>query len=139
MRNEVFLDTAYAIALSIESDSYHELASQIAEHLLRSRTKMISTRAVVFEIGNALSKKRYRSATVRLLEALEGPGSRNCSIDRISLSARALELFKKRPDRDWCLVDCLSFIVMEEHRIIDALTSDEHFEQAGFHRILVQR
>jgi len=41
-----------------------------------------------------------------------------------------------RNDKDWSLTDCISFIVMEEHGITEALTGDRHFEQAGFRALL---
>jgi predicted nucleic acid-binding protein len=34
------------------------------------------------------------------------------------------------------LIDCVSFVVMEERGMMDALTADEHFEQAGFRALL---
>ncbi len=37
---------------------------------------------------------------------------------------------------EWSLTDCLSFVVMKELGIKDALTPDEHFDQAGFHALL---
>jgi hypothetical protein len=37
-----------------------------------------------------------------------------------------------RPDKEWSLTDCISFVAMNERNITDALTSDHHFEQAGF-------
>ena len=41
-------------------------------------------------------------------------------------------LFAKRPDKEWSLTDCISFIVMQEYGLTEALTADHHFEQAGF-------
>ena len=49
---------------------------------------------------------------------------------------RGVDLFAARPDKDWSLTDCLSFVVIEENRILEALTADHHFEQAGFVRLL---
>ena len=54
------------------------------------------------------------------------------------LTASALKLFAARSDKDWSLTDCLSFIVMEQRNIQDALTADNHFEQAGFRAILAR-
>jgi hypothetical protein len=45
-------------------------------------------------------------------------------------------LFTSRADKDWSLTDCLSFIVMGRRNIRQALTADNHFEQAGFHAVL---
>lgn len=48
----------------------------------------------------------------------------------------AMDLLRHRLDKDWSLCDAVSFILMREYGIEDALTSDHHFEQAGFHRLL---
>jgi len=45
-------------------------------------------------------------------------------------------LYKKYADKEWSLVDCISFIVMRERGIKQALTFDRHFEQAGFDAIM---
>jgi len=47
-----------------------------------------------------------------------------------------LELFTQRPDKSWSLTDCISFVVMQQHKVEDALTGDRHFEQAGFNALL---
>jgi predicted nucleic acid-binding protein len=52
------------------------------------------------------------------------------------LSAAAIRLFTARSDKDWSLTDCLSFIVMGQGDIREALTADNHFEQAGFRAVL---
>ena len=43
---------------------------------------------------------------------------------------------RQRQDKDWSLTDCISFIVMRDRRIVEALTGDHHFEQAGFVALL---
>jgi hypothetical protein len=47
-----------------------------------------------------------------------------------------IELYTSRPDKDWSLTDCISFVVMQDRGITDALTGDHHFEQAGFRALL---
>jgi len=68
---EVFLDTSYAIALAAPNDQYHQQAIVLADQLETAKTRLITTRAVVLEIGNALAKLRYRQAAIKLLNALE--------------------------------------------------------------------
>ncbi|MGI8469159.1 MAG: type II toxin-antitoxin system VapC family toxin [Pyrinomonadaceae bacterium] len=136
MANEIFLDTAYAIALSVESDAHHERAVEISEDLESDGVPLVTTRAVLLEIGNALSKRRYRQAAVELLDALEQDQQVEIVPLAEELYRRAFELFISRPDKDWSLVDCVSFVVMRERGITGALTTDEHFEQAGFRPLL---
>ena len=134
--NEVFLDTAYAIALSVTSDEHHERAVELAQQLEIRQTRLITTRAVLLEIGNALSRQRYRPAAIELLAALE----HDPQVERVPLTnelyRQAFELFHSRPDKEWGLIDCASFVVMQQRGLTDALTTDEHFEQAGFRALL---
>lgn len=100
------------------------------------QTRLVTTRAILPEIGNALSKQRYRQAATELLDALE----EDPSVEIVPLSEelymQALELFRGRPDKEWGLVDCVSIIVMQERGLTEALTTDEHFKQAGFRALL---
>jgi len=50
--------------------------------------------------------------------------------------SRGLLLFDSRADKEWSLTDCISFVVMEDRGLTDALTADHHFEQAGFRALL---
>jgi predicted nucleic acid-binding protein len=50
---------------------------------------------------------------------------------------QGLTLYESRLDKNWGLVDCISFVVMEQQNLTDALTSDRHFIQAGFQALLV--
>jgi uncharacterized protein len=134
--SSVFLDTAYAVALASSTDTYHRRAVALANELESLGTRLVTTWGVLLEIGNALSKTQYRSAARQLLASLQ----RDASLEIVPLSApllqRGLALYAERPDKEWGLTDCISFVVMEEHSIQDALTTDEHFRQAGFRPLL---
>ena len=134
--SEVFLDTSYAIALSVSNDSYHQRALELAQTLQLHQTKIVTTDAILLEIGNALSRVKYRSAAVNLLHAImQDPQVESIPISS-SLFQQGVDLFSKRLDKEWGLIDCISFVVMEDYGIINALTADYHFEQAGFVALL---
>ena len=136
MRADVFLDAAYAIALAAPSDQLHPRAIALAEQLEAEKTRLVTTRAVLLEIGNALAKRRHRAAAVELLSAVEADPSIEVVALTPELYAEAFQLFRDRPDKEWGLIDCVSFVVMKARGIAEALTADEHFEQAGFRALL---
>jgi predicted nucleic acid-binding protein len=117
---------------------YHERAVKLAGELRANKSRLITTRAVLLEIGNALSKQRYRAAAVRLLIALESDPTVEIIPLAEQLYIRALQLYRERDDKDWGLTDCISFVVMGDEGITDALTTDIHFRQAGFTALLLE-
>lgn len=138
MAAELFLDASYAIALASSTDQHHERAVELAERIEAEDVRLITTRAIVLEIGNALSKLRYRAAAVRLLDAIE----QDRDVEIVPLSEESykegLELFRQHQDKEWGLTDCISFVVMRDRNVTDALTADNHFCQAGFRALLAK-
>jgi hypothetical protein len=134
--SELFLDSAYAIALSVANDEFHGRAMALRDQLKLQSTKLITTRAILLEIGNALAKPPYRPAAIRLLEAIESDPTIEIIPISHQLYARGFQLFIARRDKDWGLTDCVSFIVMQDLGVTSALTTDQHFQQAGFRALL---
>jgi uncharacterized protein len=64
--NEVFLDTSFAIALSSATDRHHLQAVKLANQIEANKVRLVTTQAILLEIGNALSKQRYRAAAIQL-------------------------------------------------------------------------
>ena len=136
MDPKVFLDTAYAISLSSSQDDFHKVALQIARVLETEQIKIVTTQAILLEIGNALSKRRFRHAAVSLLQALDADPSVEIIPFSQQLYDQAFALFRSRLDKDWELIDCVSFVVMKEQGLNQALTTDEHYRQAGFQTLM---
>src|ERR1035438_695368 len=69
------------------------------------------------------------------------PCHRDAHIEVIPFSAdlvdAAMQLYGTRHDKNWSLTDCFSFVVMEQRRLVQALTADNHFRQAGFEAVLL--
>ena len=133
---EVFLDTSFAVALSSVTDQNHVRAVKLAHQIEHDRTRLVTTQAILLEIGNSLSKQKYRAAAIQILESLETDPSVEVVLLTHSFYRLAFNLFKQREDKEWGLVDCISFIVMRDRGITDALTADTHFQQAGYRALL---
>jgi predicted nucleic acid-binding protein len=134
--NEIFLDTSFAIALSAITDQNHARAVELAEQIEAQNSDLVTTQAILLEIGNALSKQRYRTAAIQLLESLESDPNVEIVPLTNELYNAAFQLFRSRQDKEWGLVDCISCIVMQNRGITDVLTADEHFNQMGFRALL---
>lgn len=133
---EVFLDTAYAIALVNREDSLHPAAEALAVRLQASRTRLLTTRAILLEIGDGLSRPPYRHVATGLLSSLQEDPLVHITELTAALYEEAFSLYSQRRDKSWGLTDCLSFIVMSARGVTAALTYDIHFEQAGFRALL---
>jgi predicted nucleic acid-binding protein len=97
---------------------------------------IVTTDWAIVEVADALSHPVHRARVVRFLNELR----RSLQVEVVSSSAHLLELgwnlYSSRLDKDWSLTDCISFVVMQERGLTDALTGDHHFEQAGFNAVL---
>ena len=134
--NKVFRDTSYAVALSSRTDENHHRAVELAQELQSSGTYLITTRAILLEVGNTLARARHRDAAIKLLLALERDPRVEIIPASDELYRRALDVYRDRADKEWGLIDCMSFVVMNDQGLTDALTADNHFGQAGFRVLL---
>ena len=134
--SKVFLDTSYALALSFQSDVSHIRANRLAVWLDRNNISIVTTRAILIEIGNALSKQRYRRQAIELLDSMEDQDGVEVFSLTDELYFKALTLFRNRLDKEWGWVGCVSRIVMQEQGISQVLTADRHFQQMGFRVLL---
>jgi hypothetical protein len=129
----ILVDTLFVVALINQHDQYHRRAVELSETFEGSQ--LIVTDAILLEIGNSLANG-YRAEAARAIEQFLD--SDEVDIIRLNpdLFSRALELYKSRTDKFWGLVDCISFVVMKERGIGEALTFDRHFVQAGFRALM---
>jgi len=135
MTEQVFADTFYFVALLSPRDASHDDAVRLASKLT---ARLVTTDAVLIELADTLKSPPDRQRVARYLRALwRDPDVTVRSLDRDVLD-RALELYESRQDKAWSLTDCISFVVMQDGGVRDALTGDIHFEQAGL-RILFAR
>jgi predicted nucleic acid-binding protein len=104
----------------------------------QQKRKVVTTNYIIAELVALLTSplRVPRPATISFIEGLKtSPYVQVVHVDSL-LDEQAWELLKTRPDKAWSLVDCASFVVMKQRGIVEALTTDHHFEQAGFVRLL---
>jgi uncharacterized protein len=130
----VFVDSSYYIAILNARDQYAASARTVAHEDLG---QTVTTALVVTEVCNSLSEPRFRRQVCQLVKTLQTTVQTDLVFPDRSLWERSFDLYASRSDKFWSLTDCLSFIVMQDRGILEALTADRHFEQAGF-RILLK-
>jgi predicted nucleic acid-binding protein len=132
---KVFADSFFFLAMMNVRDSCHREAVALSETLAGP---IITTQWVLVEVGDAFSKLKDRDRFVDLLELIEADDRIHVVAASNSSFQRGTELFTRRKDKSWSLTDCISFTVMEQRNIKEALTGDHHFEQAGYTMLLSQ-
>jgi uncharacterized protein len=128
-----FADTSYFVALCGPRDSYHARALELSENLVGV---IVTTEYVLVETAGMLSRAQDRPAFINLARDLRSDPAVRVVPASGAVFQAGLSLFADRPDKEWSLVDCISFTIMGQRRLKDALASDHHFEQAGFRALL---
>lgn len=132
-RERLFLDTVYIQALLNKQDSYHLPALAF---LPRARSAEVwITEAVLVEVGNALSAIDRAGAVTFIQQCYVASNVHVVTIDS-ALLGKAVQLYQDRSDKTWGLTDCISFVVMQQQGLTDAVTADQHFVQAGYRALL---
>lgn len=134
--SEVFIDTAAWLALLNQSDSFHQQAKEIEQSLKANKRRWVTTDFILIEIADALCQISQRSQTAKLIKNLKNLKSIIVIELDQELLQQGLELYESRLDKNWGLTDCISFVVMQRREITEAFTCDQHFEQAGFIRLM---
>jgi len=136
MTDSVFLDTNGWLALLHSGDSMHAQANRLWREMILSGANVVLTDWVIAETGNGSSRSPTRHRFVDAVRAtVRDPRVELINVDDELLN-RSLDLYAQHADKSWGLVDCASFLVMHDRGISIAFTSDQHFEQAGYTRLL---
>jgi predicted nucleic acid-binding protein len=135
---EVFADTSGWATYFIRTEPLHVTARKLIRQWEADGTRVITTNYILAELVTILTSRfrEPRSSLVAYADTIRtAPWVEIVHIDP-ALDAEAWDLLRARPDKEWSLVDCASFVVMQHRGITEALTTDHHFEQAGFVRLL---
>lgn len=127
----LFADTSYWIAALNPNDPYRERAAAVAGFVAGGQ--IVTSDMVLTELASAFCGTAYKRGLVVRAIALMEPDERVTIVPQTrALFRAALQRFAERPDKTYSLVDCASMLIMEQEHLQDVLTTDQHFEQAGF-------
>lgn len=135
--NRIFADSYFFFATLNPRDAAHKKAIDFARE---SREPLLTTAWVLTELADGLAATPRRQAFRTLLADLEANKSNLIVPANTETFEKGVDLYHNRPDKQWSLTDgisfVISFVVMTEEGVTDALTGDHHFEQTGFKAML---
>lgn len=135
MAREVLFDTSGFIALMDRSDPTHSKASKWVS-AQRSRVRPLTTEWIVGETCTLLVARKRPHLVSRFLDHIERSEALLVINPDEMLVASAREFIRRQAEHGYSFVDCLSFCLMRERTVRDALTTDGHFRKAGFSALL---
>ncbi|HVA46287.1 MAG TPA: PIN domain-containing protein [Pirellulales bacterium] len=131
--NQVFADAFYFFAVLNPNDAAHQRALAYAT---QHNENVVTTAWVLTELADGLATTDKRHVFAQLVGRLQADPDTEIVPPSEELMVRGTELYDSRPDKKWSLTDCISFVVMHDRGIREALTGDHHYEQAGFTALL---
>jgi uncharacterized protein len=134
---DFFLDTAYVQALLNSRDQYHAKALELFPRVNAAR-EIWTTEFIIVEIADALSALA-RSEVLTYIDRIYSLKDqyRIAPLSK-ELMTQGMWLYRQRPDKEWGLTNYISFVVMREQGLIQALTSDQHYLQARFRALMLE-
>lgn len=131
----MLIDTSGLMCLFDMRDHRHPSA---VRHFDSNQTRLTHNYVLAEFIALSIARRAPLNDALRFVEAISlGSETELIWISR-ELHYRAMHLLMARSDKKWSLCDAASFVIMGDRGITDSLTTDHHFDQAGFVRLLEQ-
>lgn len=131
----LFIDAGYLIALEAADDQNHDSALQHWRGLLQSLPPLITTSYIFDEVVTFFNGRRRNAKAVEVGNAL----LRSSAVEFVHVDEQLFyegwQFFQRQRDKSYSLTDCISFVLMGRRGIVEALTFDRHFVQAGFNKL----
>jgi uncharacterized protein len=117
---------------------FHAKAASLYRLARQEKHRIITTNYIISEVVALLTSplRIPKSQIIAFMQSLKSSPYVEILHINPETDAQAWQLLTNRADKAWSLVDCSSFVIMQQEKITEALTNDHHFEQAGFVRLL---
>jgi predicted nucleic acid-binding protein len=126
---KVFVDTSGWYELFLPGS---RLAAQVADLAHMPDRRFVTSTHVLHELVALMLRRHNHSAAARAGAYLRSSPEIRIEHPDAAEEAEAWRLFLSRPDKDYSLTDCSSFLIMRRLGITEAITTDAHFRQEGF-------
>jgi uncharacterized protein len=136
-RRLALLDTSFVLALENRDDPFHQKAKSLAADFEREDGILLLHWGILLEIGDGYARVERRKKGCDLLDRFHKAKCFRVVPLTETLLQDAIALYGERTDKNWGLTDCVSFALMRQDGIVEALTADAHFRQAGFRALLL--
>ena len=128
---KVFVDTSAWYGLICKDDPAHAMIKRV---LKAWESRLVTSNYVLDETLTLVRARLGHALAVKAGETLRNPDVVDLSRVTPEDEENAWSLFVKHKDQDFSYTDCASFSVMRRLGLETALSTDHHFQQAGFHR-----
>jgi predicted nucleic acid-binding protein len=136
MAREIFVDTSGFYSLLVQRDDKHKAASAILRQAAKKRRRFLTNDYVLDETATLLKARGVGHLLAAFFSAVFESDACRVQWTDAEQFTTVRNFYLKHVDQAWSFTDCVSFLVMKEHRLLEALTKDEHFEEAGFVALL---
>lgn len=139
-QNSVFVDTSGWASYINQGDSLHQAAVTYCQQAATQQQGLVTTNYVIAELVALLDARLHisRPQLITIIDLIKSMRYLEIIHIDLALDDAAWALLKARPDKGWSLVDASSFEIMTTYKMTNALTTDQHFVQAGFIRLLTR-
>jgi uncharacterized protein len=128
----LFVDTAGWMACADAVDPAHAKATVTRDRWLERKGVLVTTDYVMDETLTLIRFRLGLSAAEAWWKQVEGSTRLQWELVTPERAEKARHLFFRYADKDFSFTDCTSFVVMQQLKLKQALTTDRHFKQIGF-------
>jgi predicted nucleic acid-binding protein len=136
MANEIFMDTSGFFAMFDRSDIKHAAVQRVVREAQRRKRTYVTTDHILDETATLLKARGFAYLLESFFQKLDESKAFRIEWTDSERFHQCRAFFLKHSDQEWSFTDCMSFCVMKQLRLHDALTKDVHFKQAGFNVLL---
>ncbi|MFL5691150.1 MAG: type II toxin-antitoxin system VapC family toxin [Ktedonobacteraceae bacterium] len=135
--SDLFVDTSGWAYYLDRTDSLNSVIVTLVRQAVIKRRRLVTTNYIITELVALLSSRYHnpRQQVIKAINAIKMDASVEVVHIERTIDDEAWALLEARLDKEWSLVDASSFIVMQRFGLVEAITTDHHFTQAGFTRI----